>query len=57
MDLTKLNNTMVKVNKEYLQAVEAHGKELSLFIIDAKDLVIILEAAGYYYDKAQEERG
>ncbi len=59
MDLTELRDTMEKVNKEYAVSratLKGQGVNSNVFVIASKDLEIILEAAGYYYDRAQEER-
>ena len=59
MDLIKLWDTIERVKKEYAMSQEAlknDGVNHDIFVIDAKDLEIILEAAGYYYERAQEER-
>jgi hypothetical protein len=58
MDLTELWNTIERVKKEYAMSQEALKNDSvnhDIFVISAKDLEIILEAAGYYYDRAQEE--
>jgi hypothetical protein len=59
MDLPELWNTIERVKKEYAmsqQALKNDGVNHDIFVIDAKDLEIILEAADYYYERAQEER-
>ena len=59
MDLTELRATIERVTKEFTTsqiALKDYGVNHDIFVIDAKDLEIILEAAGYYYDRAQEER-